>query len=368
MTQPENPSSISRLDPERSGQFRRLPEATPTRRHKLLEWTLFGVLATLVTIAGLALYSAYSPSFKEVPNLVDEGIAGDRVNILLIGIGGDDHPGGGKDLADAILLVSLKPSTKQVAIVSVPRDLYVKIGRYGSHRINRAHSIGNQSGYPGAGAALTMATVSEVFDQPIHGFVRVDFRAFEKVIDDLGGVEIDVKTGFYDYLFNDRFHAGRQTMNGDRALRYARYRYIIGEEGDNFAREMRQQQVIDAVRAKMRSQQPADVLRLLGAVKTVSTHTETNLSTSQIVWMYRNFKDVDREQVRQVSLKPYMEIFELRSIADSGEAVRPKSGDYDELRNLADDVFQSSGRKANDAIRLATSPLVTQPAAITAAN
>jgi LCP family protein required for cell wall assembly len=368
MTQPENPPSFSRLDPEHSGRFKPPSSAEPAKRHKVLEWTLFGVLAALVTLSALALYSTYSPSFKEVPNLVDDGISTDRVNILLIGIGGDDHPGGGKDLADAILLVSLKPSTKQVAIVSVPRDLYVKIGRYGRHRLNRAHSIGNQSGYPGAGAALTMATVSEIFDQPIHGFVRVDFRAFEKVIDDLGGVDIDVKTGFYDYLFNDRFQPGRQTMNGDRALRYARYRYIIGDEGDNFAREMRQQQVIDGVRAKLRSQQPSDVLRLLGAVKTVSSHTETNLTTSQIVWMYRNFKDVDREQVRQVSLKPYMEIFELRSIADSGEAVRPKTGDYEELRDLADGVFRANGTKTHDAIRLATSPLMTQPAAIAAAN
>lgn len=361
---PQEPNSFSRLDPELSGRFKEQSVPLATRSHKVVEWTLFIGFGILVLISGLALYSVYSPKFKEVPNLVAEGVENDRINILLIGIGGDDHPGGGKDLADAILLVSLKPSTKQVAIVSVPRDLYVKIGRYGRHRLNRAHSIGNQSGYPGAGAALTMATVSEIFDQPIHGFVRLDFRAFEKVIDDLGGVEIHVKQGFYDYLFQDRFHAGKQVMNGDRALRYARYRYIIGDEGDNFAREVRQQQVIDAVRNKMKQQQPADVLRLLTAVRTVSNHTDTNLTTAQIVWMYRNFRDVGANQVKQVSLKPYTEVFELRSIADSGEAVRPKEGDYGQLRRMAANLFHDGGSSGSTAIRLATSPLIAQPPAI----
>jgi len=359
MNTPEK-NPFSRLDPELSGSFRRPQvESEATRGHRAVEWTLFIVLGALVILSALALYSVYSPKFKEVPNTVDAGISQDRINLLLIGVGGDDHPGGGKDLADALLLVSVKPSTRQVAIISVPRDLYVKVGRYGSHRINRAHAIGNDSGYPGSGAALTMATVSEVFAQPIHGFVRIDFRAFEKVIDDLGGIDITVKAGFYDYLFQDRFLAGKQRMNGDRALRYARYRYIIGDEGDNFAREARQQQVIDAVRVRMKQQQPSDVVKLVAALRTVSSHTETNLTTAQIVWMYRNFRDVDAGQVQQVSLKRYTEIFDLRSVTEAGEAVRPKGGDFSALRRVASDLFKPS--PGATAMTLVTSPPVFAP-------
>lgn len=349
---------FSRLDPDESEDLKRARLVKPTRTHRLIEVLLFGMFAALLVLSSLALYSSYSPRFKVVPNRVAEGIASDRINLLLIGIGGEEHPGGGKELADSIILVSLKPSTKQVAVISVPRDLFLEIGRYGRHRINRAHVIGNQTAYPGGGPALTMDTVSEIFEQPVHAFVRLDFAAFEKIIDDLGGIDLYVKRGFYDYLFRDGFKAGWHHMDGKRALRYARYRYVNSELGTDFAREERQQQVIRAVRDKLREKSGDDVLSLVSALRTLSSHADTNLTTAQLVWLYRNFKDVSDRNVRYVTLEPFVEIFELRRIADPGEAVRTKSGDFRDLQRLARELF---AHRERETLRFAISPSGLDP-------
>src|SRR5437773_1727165 len=118
----------------------------PTRGQYAAEIVLFSVFGLLLVLAIIALYTSSSSEYKKVPNLVEQGLKQDRVNILVFGVGGDQHPR--KDqLADAIMLISLKPSTGQVAVVSIPRDLWVRVGPYGTHRINYAHLVGNESGY-----------------------------------------------------------------------------------------------------------------------------------------------------------------------------------------------------------------------------
>lgn len=334
---PEKPR-FSRLDPEKfSKSAGEEPKAETSTR--LVEYVLFAIFGILIILAAIALYTSYSPKHRLVPNLVDEGIKNDRVNMLLIGIGGDTHIGGGKDLADTVIYASLKPSTREVALISIPRDLYVRVGRFGRHRINLAHSLGDESGYPGAGPGLLVDTIAEIFAQPIHAFARVDFAAFKEIVDSLGGIEVNVPTRMYDELFKDTFEAGPQTMNGDRALRYARYRYIQGPEGDNYAREVRQQQVIDAIRTKIQRQGANDVLRIVQTARALSRHSETNLTTSQIVWLYRTFKNTDRNAIRNVSLKPYMQYIYIRFPGEAGSAVQPWNNDFTLLRQIARDPF-----------------------------
>lgn len=337
MTRP----TYSRINPDVSGGFRK-PEADPpraTRRTRAVEILLFSTFGLIVVLAALSIWALYSPRWKEVPNRVDAGIEADRVNVLLIGIGGSSHIGGGKDLADALILASFKPSTREVAMVSVPRDLYLEIGSYGTHRINEAHRIGNQTAYPGRGPKLTMDTVEGIFGVPIHAFITVDFEAFEKIVDQVGGIDVLVETSFHDYLFDDGFEKGWQHLNGERALRYARYRYVrASAEGNTFARERRQQQVIDALRVKLRESRGA-ALHLIRAARTMSAHSATNLTNAQMVWFWRTFGEVEGEQVHRVSLEPYMEVFELRSLAGQGEAVRPLSGDFQDLQRVAKGIF-----------------------------
>jgi LCP family protein required for cell wall assembly len=356
MTSSKRPS---RLDPDTSLNIRRDAEAVkPTRRARAVEIILFSLFAILLVIGGLALWASYSPAYKQVPNRVAAGIDQDRVNILVIGIGGKTHIGGGKDLADALMLASLRPSTGEVALVSIPRDLYVPIGRYGTHRINEAHRIGNQTAYPGRGPKLTMDTVSAVFGVPVHAFVRLDFAGFEKIIDQIGGVDVYVERSFHDFLFDDGFEKGWQHLDGDRALRYARYRYVNDEhEGTTFGRERRQRQVVTAVREKLQKSD-RKAIDLIRAGKTLSEHMATNLSTQQMVWLWRRFGSVRPEAVRQVSLQPYVEVFELKTFAGAGEAVRTRRGDFEDLRQLAKGVFTGS----RTAVRDTRSPVPSSPA------
>jgi len=349
------PTRYNKLNPDGTGGVTPAlkDDPKPTRTQSAMEIALFIFFGVLVVLAAVALYTSNSKRYKEVPNTVDAGLRNDRVNIVVFGIGGDRHPRH-DDLADAILFVSIKPSTKQVAIVSVPRDLWVRIGQYGTHRINYAHEVGNHSGYPGAGPGLLCDTVGQIFAQPVHAFARVDFAAFEKLIDDVGGVDVYCERGFYDFLFRDGFSTGWHHFGGRRALAYARYRYIVGPEGDNFARELRQQQVVSALRDKVQRLSPQNALTFVRAAGTLSDATDTNLTTGQMIALYRDFHDVQARNVRHVSLKPLTEIFEVTRLAEPGEAVRVPNGDYTALRNLEANIFRSENQISTpDAIRIA---------------
>jgi LCP family protein required for cell wall assembly len=338
----------------------RLPPKA-TRTQSTIEIVLFVVFAVLVVLAAVAVYTSYySAKYKTVPNTVDAGLKNDRVNIVLFGIGGSNHPQQDQ-LADSIMLVSLKPSTKQAAIVSVPRDLWVRIGPYGTHRINYAHEVGNESGYPGKGPGLLCDTVSQIFAQPVNAYVRVDFSAFEKLIDDVGGVDVYCQRGFYDFLFHDGFSQGWHHLGGKRALAYARYRYVIGPEGDNFARELRQQQVVTALRDKIQRLEPQNALRLISTATTLSNATQTNLTTGQIVGLYRTFHDIKQQNIRHVSLKPMTQIFDVTRLAEPGQAVRVPNDDYRPLHAMAANIFQSEQQiSTDDEIRVVNAPLPPQ--------
>jgi LCP family protein required for cell wall assembly len=296
----------------------------------------FGILLGLATL--FAVYARLAPRFQRVPNRVADGLKSDRVNIVLIGIGGDAHPGSGKDLADAIMVLCLKPSSRQAAMISIPRDYYVDMGRYGRQRVNAAHAIGGRD-YPGGGPALVIDSVATILDQPIHAFVRVDFAAFEKIVDELGGVDIFVHRPFHDFLFNDSFQQGWQRMNGKRALAYARYRYVLSEEGNNYARELRQQQVLNAVRDRVSQLGPQQAMRLIGVARVVSKHTATNLTTPQMIELYTKYREMKRDQIRHVSLAPLTEPVRTNDPADPTPAVGPRNGDAARIREMARSVF-----------------------------
>ncbi|HEV7920860.1 MAG TPA: LCP family protein [Thermoanaerobaculia bacterium] len=338
-----------RLDPEK---YRYTPKKPP-KKSGFLEILMFGLLGLMLLAGGFALYNHFRPGRALAPNTVDQGLAQDRVNLLVIGIAGDRKINGGNDLADAIMFVSLKPSTKQAALISIPRDLYLPIGNFGVHRLNAAHDIGSKMGYRGDGPGLLMDTVSQVTGQPVHGFVRIDFKAFAKVVDDLGGVDVYVYRPFRDYLFKDQFDQGWQHMNGDRALRYARYRYVHGAEGNNFARELRQQQVVSAVRKKLSNLGPQQALRLAMSSTQVSKYTTTNLSPGQLASLYSKFRDMPPGSLRHVSLAPLTEVFLVTDPNDPGEAVRPRGGNWLSIKQLAANVFSDNKPVVNrDQIQL----------------
>ncbi len=161
-----------------------------------------------------------------------------RINVLFMGI---DARAREASRSDSIILLSINPETCKATVLSVLRDTYVTIPTASRlrNRINSAFAFG--------GVPLSIKTVSQLLQVPIQYYVVTDFLGFEKVVDAVGGVELDVEKQM-DYsddgVFDIHLKPGRQVLNGRQALSYARYRHDI--RGD-FARVERQRKLLQAI-------------------------------------------------------------------------------------------------------------------------
>lgn len=194
-----------------------------------------------------------------VPGVGGSEVEGGRINVLLVGVDRRPEDGDEPTRTDTIVVATVDTTTKRGAILGIPRDLYVAIPLDPNdpfmERINTAYVYGELYDYPGGGIALLEATIERNLGIPINHYVMVDFLAFEKLIDDLGGIDIEAeKEIYYANYSNDDVHgrelyipAGWQHMDGYTALAYARFRN--DEEGD-LGRIRRQQQVMMAAAEK----------------------------------------------------------------------------------------------------------------------
>lgn len=295
----------------------------PTRSQAVLEYALFAVVISMVIVALLAVIFTNSPEHRQVPNRIAAGMAADRVNLLLVVADSDRS----RAFTESLTLLAVRPSTGDVTVISIPSDLWVRLGHYGGRRIGSAIAIGSTSGYPGRGPGLVSDAVSTVLDQPVHGFVRLTPERVTQLVDQLGGIDLEIKNGVYDTYTRDRFHRGRQHLSGRQATRYAFSRRMAGTANDRFAREARQRELL------------AELLTR----KTTASHLRanargvtTNLDDQQLASLYSR---VAGRTARTVTLAPYVDVVEVKSITYRGEAVRARLGDFGQLRQIAANAF-----------------------------
>jgi LCP family protein required for cell wall assembly len=176
-----------------------------------------------------------------------------RTNILFLGL--DRRPEQGYAVrSDVLMLVTAYPAGPRLALLSIPRDLYVDIPRRGTGRINAAHFWG-ESARVGDGPALAMETVAANFGVPVDGYVRLDFDGFRAVVDAVGGIDVVVEEAIVDDAYPTEDYgtmrieipAGLQHMDGETALRYVRSRHASSD----FDRAARQQQVLIALARRL---------------------------------------------------------------------------------------------------------------------
>jgi LCP family protein required for cell wall assembly len=178
-----------------------------------------------------------------------------RFTLLLIGL--DARPGESLRAArgDTLILFSLNPRTKTVTMLSIPRDLYLAIpGESALQKANSAYVIGELRSVDG-GATLAALTMQYNLGIKVNGYVAVNFQTVITLVDTVGGIEIDVPYAINDKEYPDMSYgyaplyisAGKQQMNGDLALKYARTRH----QTSDFDRTKRQQQVILALRDRV---------------------------------------------------------------------------------------------------------------------
>lgn len=331
-------SSYSRLPAGMTARPRKGPApAQATRGQKAIEVTLFAVFGLTIALAGVALYATNRPEHNRVPNRVASGLKSDRVNILVIGasLRTDQSPRATDIKPESLMLLSVQPSTGRTALTSIPVDLWVKVGRYGQRPLRAAYAVGEASGYPGAGTGLLIDTVEAIIDEPIHGYARLSIGDVQRVVNLVGGIEVDVKRGVYEIRGDKhRFRRGRQRFDGLEAMHYAFAGSVAGFAADRFEREQRQREVALATLTKVLA--AGDVTRLAGAFGSVAA---TNLTTDQIRLLAKSARYGDG--IRVVTLKPYLDTIDVSSVAYRGEAVQPHGGDFATVRKLTDAVFDT---------------------------
>ncbi len=343
------------------------PEAAKV--HHYFNWRFF---TTLIVLVGLSLsFAGFSrvidpgdgttsvgnrslSFFEHIGQLVDNqdqpirGERDDRINILLLGIGGAGHEGA--YLADTIILVSLRPSTGQVAMMSIPRDFYVPIPNHDWRKVNSANAFGREDNYPGGGEQLTADVLSHILDLDIPYYARVDFSGFTQLVDDLGGISVNVEKGFTDTQYPTEnygyqtisFSPGVQVMNGERALKFVRSR----KSTSDFDRSRRQQQTLVAVREKALSFGTLlNPVRISDVLSDLGTHTKTNLEVWEMVRLAGFIEDLDPNTITNVVLdsgpdSPLMS----DSTQDGAYILRPRAGwdDWSELQEVAKAVFDEA--------------------------
>ncbi|MFZ6030784.1 MAG: LCP family protein [Chloroflexota bacterium] len=188
---------------------------------------------------------------------------------------------------DTMMLLSLDPLTQSAAMLSIPRDLWVSIPGYAdNYKINQAYYLGDLNQLPGGGPGLAIKTVEQFIGVPINFYATIDFSSFERFVDEIGGIEIDVKEEIkVDPLGKGNtviLQPGKQTLSGPVALAYARARYT---EGGDFDRANRTQEVILAIANRIMGVKmlPTLIGKAPTLYKELASGVKTNLTLDQII-------------------------------------------------------------------------------------
>jgi LCP family protein required for cell wall assembly len=194
------------------------------------------------------------------------------INILLIGQ--DRRPGEGRSRSDTMILCTVNKEAGTLTLTSFMRDLYVQIPGYGSSKMNAAYVWG--------GMALLNQTIEKNFGIHIDGNVEVDFSQFANIVDQLGGVELELRRDEANWINGaagyGQLTAGLQRMDGTQTMLYSRIRSL--DPDADFSRTNRQRKVINAIVTQTQDSSLTELLKLLDEILPMFT---TDMSSSQII-------------------------------------------------------------------------------------
>jgi LCP family protein required for cell wall assembly len=223
-----------------------------------------------------------------------------RTNFLLLG-----RDESGSDLTDTIMIVSYYHREKKIVTLNIPRDFWV----YNETKINALYTFGEQENVGGGAQKLT-TFISDEYGLPVHYYAIVNFNGVKEIVDTIGGVDINVVNDFTDCQYpNDgyqwingssymkpcpTFKTGKETMDGKRALIYARSRYSAGLEGGDFSRSKRQSIVVQSILQKIKNQNILDNASKIGAyLGIIEKNFKTNMRLDEMTSFAQILRDVD---------------------------------------------------------------------------
>ena len=269
-----------------------------------------------------------------------------RVTIMVVGLDYRDWETGlGPPRSDTMILLTIDPVSKTAGMLSVPRDMWVDIPGFGYSKINNAYAFGELYKLPGGGPGLAMKTVENFLGIPIQYYAQVDFSAFVKMIDEIGGVCVDVPkgvdVGVLDEHGTTRVKKGHQCLSGKVALGYARARDV--EQGvamGDVERSQNQQRVILALRDKVLTNLPTLVAKAGPLYDEISSGIHTNLSLDDVLRLAVLAKDIPLD-----SIKPGVIDYTMMTDATydlNGQTLAVLRPFPDKIRELVDQVFGGS--------------------------
>jgi LCP family protein required for cell wall assembly len=266
----------------------------------------------------------------------------ERLNVLLLGV--DARGDGSTDNTDTMIVLSLDPVNKTASMLSLPRDIWINRPGLFVDKINGAYAFG--------GPDLTKKVVEDLVGIKLHAYALVDFEAFTKIVDSVGGVVIDVRRPVRDEAYPTADYgverieilSGPQLMNGTTALHYARSRH----DSNDYSRSRRQQEVLAALRSRLAQ---GDLVRQLpGIVGRVGSFVRTNFDPANILPLARFGSGIDGSAIRSEVLYPcggdYPHCELQYTGGDDGFFLVP---DQAKIRDLAADLFYDPQVKAEAA-------------------
>ncbi|MCI0471287.1 MAG: LCP family protein [Candidatus Aminicenantes bacterium] len=294
--------------------------------------------------------------FERVKNLASRdhmplrGEQDGRINVLLLGLAGENYPG--ENLTDSIIIASINPKTYQTAMLSIPRDLFVQIPDTNSYtKINALYARGkDKTGKDADGVEDLRMSLSEITALPIHYYIALDFDSFQQIIDELGGINIQVPKDIHDKRYPGPNYSyetfdiaeGLHNLDGATALKYARTRH--DEDGD-FGRAYHQQQILESVRSKAFSLGTIlNIPKINGILDTLGENLRTDIELEEL----DSFLDLTEKIDTHTTVNYVLNAGKPESILAVSHVylggVRafiliPRTGDYDEVHDVAKNIF-----------------------------
>ena len=249
------------------------------------------VIGVLLFVRAAAFNASVSSAFFPSAALLGPLNGDDRVNVLLVGYGGEGHEGA--YLADSIQVLSIDPSTDTTTTIPIPRDLWMEgVSAFPQNgKVNEVFSNGylSSDGDINSAGDLMADVISDVLGVQVDHWLAIDFTGFSEMVDAVGGVTVDNPVAF-DYTLLPQEHAagvwddggfpqGEIHLDGAQALAYSRARYTsVFEESSDFARSVRQARILGALRSKVGEGGPASILPGLSLMDAMEGGVRTNLS------------------------------------------------------------------------------------------
>jgi LCP family protein required for cell wall assembly len=268
----------------------------------------------------------------------------DRLNVLLLGYRGVDDPNGGL-LTDSMMIISLKKSTGEVALISTPRDLYVTLPHsQNKGKLNEAYAVGTKAGGWQSALSYSKEEIETVTGLDIHYAVSVDFTAFKEIVNTLGGVTIYLDQPFVERVpFAEgsiSLPAGKNTLSGEKALLYSRAR----ESSSDFDRVRRQQQILVGVKEKALSlgviSNPAKLMAIMGSL---GNHVRTDAELWEMEELASMLGSINTGNIKHKVFSTAKGGFLYESHASNGAYILlPEGGNYDQIHAACQNIFEAT--------------------------